>query len=175
MPELSPGLTLALEQAARDDRIAALVGEGVAKAARWPEHAESYAGRMVRCSIAVSVAIGRAAPVTVVPLTYGTLIATWNGWGPPWHVGKAWAKWAQPGTPARSGRFAREFAEAGTCATLAGYADLVADHLAATPTDLLDGGATVAAWRTYAAALRGESTDRLCALVPGGVQAVAQS
>ena len=119
-----------------DDRIAVLVDDIAAAGAE-------YATPDRRRSIASSVAIGRAAPERAAE--YGALIATSNNW-------------RHGDTPEKTAAHIHEHTP-WHADRIAGLSDDIAGHIEASSADLLDDGATAAAWRRYAAALRNPTTQ----------------
>lgn len=126
-----------------DDRILALITEREEKARKYPEFADRYDNPAVRRSIANSVAILRAAGTGQA---YGALINTANNWWPH-HDGPV------RHTPEDSAAFTCEHFP-WSALPAADLADAIAAHIEASAADLLDDGATAAAWRTYARELR---------------------
>lgn len=126
-----------------DDRIAALIADREGMARKHPDLADRYDGPSVRRSIALSVAIQRAVPG--LGNDYSALINTAHAWWPTAgraDTPEAMAAWTREHRPHLAERTAQ-------------LADAVAGHIEATAADLRDDGATAAAWRTYARALRG--------------------
>jgi hypothetical protein len=124
-----------------DNRIAALVAECEAKAREHPDLADRYDNPAVRRSIANSVAIGR---VCGLGAAYGALIRTAHDW---------WPTKGRAGNPHASAANVHRWAPHAAART-ADVADAVATFIADSGVDLLDDGATVTAWRAYAALLR---------------------
>lgn len=126
--------------AALDDRIAVLVAELEAKGAAYGVDTPE-----ARRSIAVSVAIGRVAPPVSSGRRYDGLIGVAHNL-------------AHGTTPGELARWSRLYGSLLGCQRRADDADRVADEIAASAADLRDDGATVAAWRAYATALRGAAS-----------------